>query len=106
MSYGLQIFGPSGQVWFDSTQAEAGVLVDYITVPASTYDSGTSIWTPGSYSNTYTSYSNFTLEAVYISNMFLEVTINSGPLVTNPTVDITNNGVSTATVLLIATASA
>ena len=106
MAYGLQIFGPSGQTWFDSENAQAGVPVDYISVPGAVYNSGTSTWTPGSYSNTYSSYSNFTLQALYISNMFLTITINSGPAVTNPTVSITNRGVDAAKVLLVATASA
>ena len=104
MSYGLQIFGPSGQTWFDSNLAEAGVPVDYISVPGATYDG--SSWTAGSYANTYTSYSHFTLKAVYLSNMYLDVTVTSGPAITNPDISITNYGVSTATVLLVATASA
>ena len=105
MSHGLQIFGPFGQTWFDSTLAQAGVPVDYVNVPASTYDPGTFTWTVSTVTNTYTGYANFTLKPVYLSNMFLEITNNSGPAEANPTISVTNYGVSTATVLIIATAS-
>ena len=36
MAYGLQIFGPTGATWFDSTVAGGGVPVDIFTVPANT----------------------------------------------------------------------
>jgi hypothetical protein len=106
MAYGLQIFGPAGQTWFDSSSAQAGVPVAYVTVPAATYNSSTFTFSPGTFSQTYPGYSYFELQCTYLSNMFLEVTINSGVSVVNPTVSITNNGLAPATVLIIATASA
>lgn len=102
MAHGLQIFGPSGQVWFDSTLAQAGVPIDYITVSGATYSNNT--WYPGTYSKTYsTAYADMTIKALYLSNMFLEVTTSSGSGISQPTISITNNGVSDATILVIAT---
>ena len=103
MAYGLQVFGPSGQTWFDSNNAATGVPVAYVTVPGSSGSSGS--WTAGTYSNTFSGYAYFTLKVIYISNMYLTVSVTSGPAVSNPSVSITNYGVDAATVLIIATAS-
>lgn len=34
MAYGMQVYGPSGEVWFDSNLAVAGVPTDYVVVAA------------------------------------------------------------------------
>lgn len=34
MAYGMQVFGPNGELWFDSNAAVAGVPTDYVVIEA------------------------------------------------------------------------
>ena len=93
MAYGLQIFGPSGQTWFDSTLAGAGVPVDAVSVPPSS----------NPYTKSYSGLTGYTLSFISPdilgSDMSMVFSYPGGV----PTVDFYNYNVyNTGTILLIA----
>lgn len=97
MAYGLQIFGPTGATWFDSTVAGGGVPVDVFTVPANTqYGSPLT--------KTYSDLTGYTLDYLVTDNLGAQIDGSFSYPSGVPTGSFYNYDlVTTGTVVVIAT---